>query len=94
MPGKKLAEHQLMAIFRFLYLSCKKATFLISKKEEGKLGMLERVQLKLHLSICGFCTRFEKQTRFFSKNATHLHDHQHVKLSDKKKEEIRSMLKD
>lgn len=83
-----------MAIFRFIYLSCKKATFLISKKEEGKLTPVEKLQLKMHLGICDFCTRFEKQTKFFSKNSIHLHDHTHATLSDQKKEEIKSLLKD
>jgi hypothetical protein len=83
-----------MAIFNFIYLSCKKATFLISKKEEGKLTPLEKIQLKLHLNICDFCTRFEKQTKFFSRNSIHLHDHSGDKLSDQKKQEIQSLLKD
>jgi len=66
----------------------------MSKKEEGKLTPLEKLQLKLHLNICDFCTRFQKQTNFFSKNSMHLHDHTDVKLSEQKKEEIRSLLKD
>lgn len=66
----------------------------MSKKEEGKLTPVERLQLKMHLSICDFCTRFEKQTKFFSKNSTHLHDHTNAKLSDQKKDEIKSLLKD
>lgn len=83
-----------MAIFKFIYLSCKRATFLMSKKEEGKLTALEKVQLKIHLNICDFCTRFEKQTKFFSKNAVHQHNHTPAKLSDQKKTEIKSLLKD
>ena len=66
----------------------------MSKKEEGKLTPLEKIQLKLHLNICDFCTRYEKQTKFFSKNSIHLHDHKDAKLSDQKKAEIKSMLKD
>jgi hypothetical protein len=66
----------------------------MSKKEEGRLTPLEKIQLKIHLNICDFCTRFEKQTKFFSKNAAHLHDHSSAKLSDQKKQEIKSLLKD
>ena len=83
-----------MAIFKFIYLSCKRATFLLSKKEEGKLTLIEKTQLKFHLRLCDFCTRFEKQTKFLSKNSTHLHDPTDVKLSDEKKDEIKSLLKD
>jgi hypothetical protein len=83
-----------MAILKYIFLSCKRATFLISKKEEGRLTPLEKVQLKLHLNICDFCARFEKQTKFLSGNSIHLHDHTHATLSAQKKEEIKSLLKD
>lgn len=46
--------------------SCRKATFLISKKEEGKLSSAESVSLAYHLSVCSLCRSFEKQTSFFS----------------------------
>ncbi|WP_336516979.1 hypothetical protein [Pollutibacter soli] len=46
--------------------SCKKATFLISKKEEGKLTSSEAIGLAWHLSVCSFCRSFERQTSFFS----------------------------
>lgn len=66
----------------------------MSKKEEGKLTLIEKTQLKFHLSLCDACTRFEKQTRFFSNNSIHLHDHTNAKLSNQKKEEINSLLRD
>lgn len=83
-----------MSRFRLIWLTCKKATFLVSKKEEGKLTPIESIQLKLHLGICDFCTRFEKQTKFFSRHARHLHEHNNITLSKEKKEHIRSLLKD
>ena len=83
-----------MGKFNFIWLSCKKATYLISKKEEAKLSRLESVQLRMHLGICGFCNRFQKQTRFFTHKALHLHNHIEPKLSDEKKEEIKLLLKD
>jgi len=43
-------------------MHCKKATFLLSKKEEAKLTWLEQVRLTAHLGICQSCKRFEKQT--------------------------------
>jgi hypothetical protein len=43
-------------------MHCKKATFLLSKKEEAKLTWLEQVKLSAHLGICHSCKRFEKQT--------------------------------
>jgi len=66
----------------------------MSKQEEGKLTLIERTQLKLHLGICDFCTRFQQQTKFFTGHAHHSHEHNHITLSKEKKEQIRSMLKD
>lgn len=83
-----------MGILNFILLSCKKATFLLSKKEEGKLMPVEKIQLKLHLTVCDFCTQFEKQTRFFTKHSAHTHNHLPTTLSEEKKQKIQLLLKD
>jgi len=83
-----------MGIFNFIHLGCKKATFLLSKKEEGKLMPLEKIQLKFHLLICDFCSRFEKQTRFFTKHSGNMHTHSSTTLSEEKKEKMKDLLKD
>lgn len=44
-----------------LDITCKKAVDLISKKEEGKLSALQRVQLWNHLVVCSLCRNFSKQ---------------------------------
>jgi predicted anti-sigma-YlaC factor YlaD len=54
---------------RLLHTSCKKATLLVSKKEERKLTWLESVRLRSHLSICSLCRKFESQTAFISRMA-------------------------
>ncbi|MBL0358030.1 MAG: hypothetical protein IPP72_14675 [Chitinophagaceae bacterium] len=66
----------------------------MSKKEEGKLTPIESVQLKLHLRICDFCSRFQKQAKFFTSHAMHTHEHLPATLSEEKKEVIRSLMKD
>lgn len=43
-------------------MNCKKATFLLSKREENKLTWLENVQINTHTAICHACKLFEKQT--------------------------------
>lgn len=83
-----------MSTLRFIWLGCKKATFLMSKQEEGRLTVIEKMQLKLHLCICDFCTRFQKQVKFFTGNAPHTHEHVHASMRDEKKEMIKEMLKD
>lgn len=52
-----------------LMISCKKASFLIAKKEERKLTLGERMHLAMHLSMCEFCKAFEKQSSYISKQA-------------------------
>lgn len=77
-------------------ISCKEATYLTAKKEEGKLTLMEKIKLKLHFRICAICTLFEKQSRFISKQAAHLNDHVHATahLSDTAKERINKSLQD
>lgn len=48
-------------------ISCKKASFLISKSEERKLTLGERMHLAMHLSMCKFCKAFEKQSAYISR---------------------------
>ncbi len=54
-------------IMHFLFLSCLKATELIEKKMHFKLTFSEKLQLKMHKSMCEACTRYEKQSYFLEK---------------------------
>lgn len=83
-----------MKVLRLIWLSCEKATFLITKKEEGKLTFKESLQLKLHLGICDFCKRFNQQTKFFTGRSKQLHEHSNAALSPEKKQAIQSLMKD
>lgn len=71
-----------------LILSCRKATYLMSVKEEGKLTFSQKLQLRAHLPVCSMCRLFEKQTAFISKNARHSHQHITAHLSQKAKEKM------
>jgi putative zinc finger protein len=44
-------------------ISCKDASRLVSRAEDERLSPLSRVLLRLHLSVCEACTRFERQIR-------------------------------
>ncbi len=74
-------------------ISCKKATYLVSKKEEKKLSWIERWQLRAHLAMCSLCRKFEMQSGFIGRNAKHLHEHLHATLSPEAKEKIKAVLK-
>lgn len=59
-------------MMKYLMISCNKATFLMSKKEEGKLSVIERINLSIHTSMCSLCKRFEKQTSQIGKECRHV----------------------
>ena len=55
-----------------LFLSCLKATELIEKKLHFKLSATEKLQLRMHKSMCDACTRYEKQSIFLDKGLSSL----------------------
>jgi hypothetical protein len=52
---------------RFLFLSCVKATEMLEKKIHFKLSFSERLQLKMHISLCEACAKYEKQSILIDK---------------------------
>jgi len=45
-------------------ISCKDASRLVSQEQDSRMSFWQRVTLRLHLSVCAACTRFEQQIRF------------------------------
>jgi len=45
-------------------LTCKEVSHLVSQGLDRELGGLERLRLRIHLSICDGCTNFKKQMDF------------------------------
>ncbi|MEO7444802.1 MAG: hypothetical protein ABIT96_11575 [Ferruginibacter sp.] len=43
-------------------LNCKEATLLVIKKEQGKLGLMNRLSLSFHLFLCKYCRWFSRQS--------------------------------
>jgi len=76
----------------FIIISCKKATYLLSKKEAQHLSFSEKVKLRLHLFVCSFCRLFEKQSKLICSNASHAHQHNNAELSPASKEKILQLL--
>lgn len=60
-------------------LSCKRATELIEKKSVINLSFKEKVQLRMHKSMCDACTAYEKQSKAIDEV---LHKHIHSPESD------------
>ena len=45
-------------------LSCKQATVLMSQSQDRKLGLKEKLNLRLHLLMCKGCRNFDRQMAF------------------------------
>jgi hypothetical protein len=45
-------------------IRCKDVSRLVSQQQDGKLTPWQRLTLRLHLSVCAACARFERQVRF------------------------------
>ncbi len=54
-------------------INCQEATFLMAKKEEGKLSFMGRINLSIHTFMCSLCKKFEKQTSKIGKESRHIH---------------------
>jgi len=73
-------------------IGCREATFLMAKKEEGKLSIIERIKLAIHSSMCAVCKNFEKQTGRIGEESKHVHADDDLPVSTKAK--IEHMLND
>jgi len=49
-------------LIHLIVLSCKRASLLIEKGHHQPLSFIDRIQLKMHLSICDKCTEYQKQS--------------------------------
>jgi hypothetical protein len=56
---------------RLFYRFCRKVTRLILEREDRQLGPLERMAVRLHLSVCRMCTRFTGQVRLMNRAMAH-----------------------
>jgi hypothetical protein len=69
-------------------LSCEDTTHLVVKKAYEKLGMWDRMRIFLHLSMCKYCSLFEKQNKFIDEKVAKLDDVSLNKLNQDKKTTI------
>ncbi|MEK6243646.1 MAG: zf-HC2 domain-containing protein [Pseudomonadota bacterium] len=57
-----------------MLLSCKQTTHLLSQGADRKLGLGERIVLRLHLAICAGCRNVNAQFRFLRSAVKRLSD--------------------
>lgn len=71
-------------------LNCKEATEMVIRKQSEKLGLMDRMNLFMHLSMCRLCSLFAKQNALIDrsvqqldeKQPTHMPDEVKLKISD------------
>jgi len=49
------------------FINCEQACLLGYKLEDGSLSFVEKVKLKIHMIICGWCTCFKDQSKTINK---------------------------
>lgn len=78
-------------MIRLLVLSCFQATYLVEKRREAGLSLLEHAQLKLHLSLCGCCAEYEKDVLIIDSAMEKLASAEDVSVSNFSEEEVRKV---
>jgi hypothetical protein len=76
-------------------LSCKDVTQLLSQSMDRSLPLGKRIGVRLHLLICKFCARYERQLALIRETVRHLvaaEDTLGEPLSEAAKEQIRRSL--
>jgi hypothetical protein len=57
-----------------MMLTCKEAARLVSQGLDRRLGLAERLALRLHLLVCDGCTNFARQVAFLRRALSRLAD--------------------
>lgn len=77
--------------------NCKKATFLIEKKQVGSISNREKLELKIHLAGCSVCRIFEQQSTAINrmvKDLFHSAQPGEYRLDDRFKKELQQQIDD
>ena len=86
-----------MSYLKKIIHNCKKATFLIDKKEMGSISLREHIELRIHLIGCSFCRIYGKQTRAINKMVRELFQsamQPDTKLDDTFKKELQDKIEE
>lgn len=80
-----------------LMLDCDEATRLVAIKRYGKLSLMQRLQLALHLAVCKVCNQFSLFNDLVDDTMPHVCSaglEKDENLSDEKKEELTTYIKE
>ena len=71
-----------------IMLSCEDTTHLVVKKAYEKLSLWDRMRIFMHLSMCKYCSLFEKQNKFLDDQVAKLDEASLSKLDQDAKTKI------
>lgn len=75
-------------------MSCKKASYIIEKREVSKISLWEKLSLKFHLMICALCRKYESDSKILGKILKSINKHPHqTQLSPEEKNELKNSLR-
>lgn len=77
--------------------NCRKATYLIEKRQIGQITLREKIELKIHLAGCSICRLFEKQSTVINRMVQHLFHGSNPTvpcLDEKFKNELQELIED
>lgn len=82
-------------------LSCKDVSKLVSQSLDSKLSLWQRLNLWMHIGMCGLCWRFRrdfvhlhKETREHARQVEHdVEQEPDLKLSDESRDNMKRLLK-
>jgi hypothetical protein len=84
-----------MSELKKIAYNCKKATFLIEKKQIGKITMREKLELKIHLAGCSVCRVFQQQSVMINRMVHDLlraSNYKEIKLDDEFKKDLQNKI--
>lgn len=61
-------------------ITCREATEMIAKKEEGRVSFESRMQLWYHLFLCKWCRAFKKQDKYIADHFSNLDENNFQEL--------------
>lgn len=65
------ANYAMMRLMVRVMPSCKDISALISQGMDEKLPLMKRLSIRLHVSMCSLCRRYEKQLRMLRAGTAH-----------------------
>ena len=68
------ANYAMMRIMVRVMPSCKDISALISEGMDRNLPLRKRLSIRLHVSMCGLCRRYEKQLHLLRESVSHYAD--------------------